>query len=161
MTKAGHVVVGFSVALLLELDPVFAVLGAILPDKDLMWEKPVGKRTLWNAHRGFTHHVYLIPALLLTAALGIFTLEFPYSYILASFCAGYVSHILADAFTPLGVPYTLRYYPRFSLFLFRTGSLVEWMLIFTFACLILYFGQERVVESLSRQQAVVRFFLGE
>ncbi len=55
MTKAGHVAVGLSLALLLKLEPVSTLLGAILPDKDLIWGwGRKGKRTLWNAHRGFT-----------------------------------------------------------------------------------------------------------
>lgn len=163
MTKVGHIVVGLGASLLFKLDPIFTVLGAILPDKDILWGwgKPANRRTLWNAHRGFTHHVYLIPALTLLMVLGAFTLKFPYSYILASFCVGYMSHIFADAFTPLGIPYTSRYYPRLSIPLFKTGSFTEWILISLLAGLMFYFGQERMGELFERQQVVIKSFFGK
>ena len=139
MTKAGHVAVGLSLVLLLKLEPVSTLLGAVLPDKDLVWGRGrKGKRTLWNAHRGFTHHACLIPILAIMGLASPLYLDFPFSYLFLSFCTGYASHLVADALTPLGIPYTSSYYPRLSFPVFKTGSLLEGVvvaLLLTFAVL--------------------------
>lgn len=160
MTKAGHIAVGLSLALLLKLEPLSTLLGAILPDKDLIWGwGRKGKRTLWNAHRGFTHHAYLIPVLAVVGLASPLYLDFPFSHLLLSFCMGYISHLVADALTPLGIPYTSSYYPRLSFPLFKTGSSFEGVVIALLFFFIVLMGQKRFGEVMSIQSKVVSSLL--
>ena len=161
MTKAGHVAVGLSLALLLKLEPVSTLIGAIFPDKDLIWGwGRKGKRTLWNAHRGFTHHAYLIPVLAVAGLSSPLYLDFPFSYLLLSFCMGYISHLVADALTPLGIPYTSSYYPRLSFPIFKTGSFLEGVVVALLFVFIALIGQGRLGEVMDRQSRVINSLLG-
>jgi len=108
-----------------------AVIGSTFPDVDLKFSKLVPdkgkKKTLFNTHRGITHHPI--------AALALFLLwlylekNYPelslYWDFLYGFWVGYTSHLLLDAVTKLGIPIGAGYYPRFSLRLMKTGGLGE------------------------------------
>ncbi len=123
MTTAGHLIVAGLLSYHFSLNPFPAFIGAVLPDKDLLWAKREKEgRTLWNAHRGITHHPLLV------AFLFSFYVLYP-DPLLLSFLAGYVSHLVMDSMTPLGLPYKSSYYPRFSLNIYRTGSVEEFFLI--------------------------------
>ncbi len=123
MTKTGHLIIAGLVSYHLSLNPIPALFGAVLPDKDVIWGWNRKKKTLWNAHRGFTHHLFLIPLLF---ALYYFLYPEP---LFLSFVVGYTSHLVMDAMTPLGLPYRLSYYPRFSLNIYKTGSWKEWVIV--------------------------------
>ncbi len=124
MTTGTHILAGVAVALYFKL-PIFpAVLGSVFPDVDLKKGFPK-KRTLFNAHRGITHHV-AIPAILMFAAF--FFKDVIPSVIfkdILSFSLGYTSHLLLDALTPLGVPVGFSYRQRFSFKLLKSGKLSE------------------------------------
>ena len=123
MTGIGHLIVAGVLSYHFSLNPVFALLGAVLPDKDLVWGwGKRKKRTLLNSHRGITHHFFIVPLL--------FTLYYLYPYPeLLAFAVGYTSHLVMDAMTPLGIPYRLSYYPRFSIPVYKTGSWREWVIV--------------------------------
>lgn len=103
-----------------------AALGALLPDIDHphSW---VGRRVPWLSwplaavlgHRGVTHSLVAI-------ALGLVVLlAGGAGWLTAPIVVGYLSHLVADALTPAGVP-LLWPSPRvFSARLFQTGSLLE------------------------------------
>ncbi|WP_456397958.1 metal-dependent hydrolase [Desulfurobacterium sp.] len=124
MTTGTHVLAGVAIALYFKL-PIFpAVLGSVFPDVDLRKGFPK-KRTLFNAHRGITHHV-AIPVLLVFVSFffrGIIP-SIIFRDIL-SFSLGYASHLLLDALTPLGVPVGFSYRQRFSFKLLKSGKISE------------------------------------
>jgi len=116
MTAGTHVLAAILVAAVFNLPAIPAIVGSVLPDLDLKKGLPFpSKRTLFNSHRGITHHV-AIPALMFLIA--IWAKDFVNSQLsiyLLSFSAGYASHLLLDSLNPLGIPYTHRYYPYFPL----------------------------------------------
>ncbi|WP_457568618.1 metal-dependent hydrolase [Desulfurobacterium sp.] len=124
MTTGTHILAGVAIALYFKLPVLPAVVGSVLPDIDLGKGFP-GKRTLFNAHRGITHHL-LIPAgvLVLAFALKGVVPDILYRDIL-SFAAGYASHLFLDSLTPLGIPVGLSYNRRFSFKLFKSGKMSE------------------------------------
>ena len=138
MTKINHAIVGAGIAIWLKLDPFISIFASLLPDTDLVIAKITGtwnsykEKTLLNAHRGITHHVLLIPLMLVGVSSTYMFLPKLLWYPTASFCVGYIFHLLCDLFTPLGLPYKLSYYPRISLPLFKTGSSLEHVLVGSF-----------------------------
>ena len=103
-----------------------AALGSLLPDIDhpQSW---AGRKmrvvsiplSLLIGHRGLTHSALaIIGGLILLAAMGVGGLAAPV-------VVGYLSHLLADALTPSGVPLLWPNQRRFSLNLCRTGSAME------------------------------------
>lgn len=107
-----------------------AVLGALLPDIDHphSW---AGRKmrvisvplSLVVGHRGITHSLLAVAgavALLTTMGTG---------WMAAPVVIGYLSHLLADALTPSGVPLLWPARRRFTLNLCDTGSVAEWGLV--------------------------------
>lgn len=139
MTKQGHIITALATALVFNFDPLTTMFASILPDKDILIEKSVKptKKTLFNSHRGITHHFFLIP-LFLAISFAIKDINTHY-FFLASFLFGYAIHLLSDIITPLGLPYLLSYYPRISLNLFKTGSKAEYILITLLTIFIAYY----------------------
>ncbi|OMH40568.1 metal-dependent hydrolase [Desulfurobacterium indicum] len=124
MTTGTHILAGVAVALYFKL-PIFpAVFGSVFPDVDLKKGFPK-KRTLFNSHRGITHHV-AIPVIL-TFMLFFFKDVIPSVIFrdVLSFSLGYASHLLLDSLTPLGVPVGFSYRQRFSFKLLKSGKLSE------------------------------------
>jgi len=120
MKRESHIAVGVLTAYALNLPVVPAMVASTLPDIDLK---------LGIKHRTWTHHAILIPLLLIPAILS-------HNPIILSFAVGYVSHLIADAFTPSGIPY-LTFKDRFTLNAFKTGSLTEYFFVFLFAIIVL------------------------
>ncbi|NPB04767.1 MAG: metal-dependent hydrolase [Aquificae bacterium] len=108
-----------------------AVVGALFPDVDLKFSRLVpskgSKKTLWNTHRGFTHHPLAVLILFLLWAYleGAYPEYGFYWDFLYGFWVGYLSHLALDALTKLGIPVGTGYYPRFGLRLMKTGGLGE------------------------------------
>ena len=108
-----------------------AVVGAFFPDIDLKFTyyiPPKGVRTtLWNTHRGITHHPIIVLALFV---LWVF-LEKTYPQwgfywdFLYGFNVGYLSHLVLDTLTHKGIPVGFGYHPRFSFRLMKTGGIGE------------------------------------
>ena len=107
-----------------------AALGALLPDIDhpQSW---AGRKmraisvplSLVVGHRGVTHSAIAVAAgLALLLLLGT-------GWMAAPVVVGYLSHLLADALTPSGVPLLWPSRRRFTLNLCRTGSAVEIALV--------------------------------
>ncbi len=95
------------------------IVGSIVPDIDLALtgfrhERFIDRTLL--SHRGITHHV-LLPVFL--AVLGLVSAE----PVLVAFAVGTAVHIVTDIFSPLGVPYGLKYQKRVRIPLYTTG---EW-----------------------------------
>jgi inner membrane protein len=118
------------------------VIGSVAPDIDLSFGHfipPKGKKkSLLNTHRGITHHPLVV---LILFGLWLFLEKnYPqydfYWQFLYGFAVGYLSHLVLDSFTKLGIPVALGYYPRFSLGLMKTGGTGE---KFFFALLLLAF----------------------
>jgi inner membrane protein len=108
-----------------------AVIGSTFPDIDLSFTyyiPPKGvKTTLFNTHRGITHHPAIVVLLFL---LWVFLMnKYPqykfYWDFLYGFWVGYLSHLVLDAMTKKGIPVGLGYYPRFSFRLMKTGGTGE------------------------------------
>jgi len=139
MTAGTHILAAVVVASSLKLPVLPAALGAVVPDFDLKKGLPFpSKRSLLNSHRGITHHLALIPLLLIVSIVIKDFCSFSIGVYLLSFSVGYISHLLLDVLTPLGVPYKLRYYPRFSLKLLRTGRLGEVFVILLLVGLLVF-----------------------
>ncbi len=107
-----------------------AVLGSMLPDIDHPGSL-VGRKlrvvsvplSLLVGHRGITHSLLAVLACLgLLAVMGL-------GWLAAPVAVGYLSHLLADALTPSGVPLLWPNRRRFTLDLLETGSLTEWGLV--------------------------------
>ena len=103
-----------------------AALGALLPDIDhpQSW---AGRKmrvvsvplSLLIGHRGLTHSALAVAACLVAlAVMGM-------GWLAAPVVVGYLSHLLADALTPSGVPLLWPSRRRFTLNLCRTGSVAE------------------------------------
>ncbi|SNR84580.1 metal-dependent hydrolase [Desulfurobacterium atlanticum] len=135
MTTGTHILAGVIAALYLNLPVLPAVIGSVIPDIDIKNGFPK-KRNLFNTHRGITHHI-AIPVTLI--ALSFYLKETNFSLIyknLLSFSIGYTTHILLDTLTPLGIPYTHKFYPRISLKVFRSNKISE-IIVFLALLLIL------------------------
>ncbi|MGC8815480.1 MAG: metal-dependent hydrolase [bacterium] len=125
MTKRSHILVGFCFGLIFNVNPLLSIVGALIPDIDITWGKYF-RNNFWLSHRGFTHH-FIIPLILLI--LSIFYNKF--SFILLPISVGYFSHLLADLLTINGIPLFFSYYPRISLKLLKTGSFLEYFIVFS------------------------------
>jgi len=146
MTAGTHILGGILLAAVLNLPLLPAAIGSVIPDIDLNKGLPKPwERTLFNSHRGITHHI-LIPIALI--ALSIF-LRDNYSLevgkYLLSFSIGYTSHILLDILNPLGVPFSYKYYPRLSLKFVRSGKVGEIFVILTLVAILIYFVDEKII----------------
>ena len=108
-----------------------AVVGSTFPDIDLKFTTlipPKGKKkSLFTTHRGITHH-----PLVLLALFGLWwylSVHYPqwkfYWDFLYGFWVGYLSHLVLDSITHLGIPVGTGYYPRLSLKLMKTGGVGE------------------------------------
>ena len=143
MTAGTHVLAGIITAALLNLPVLPAVAGSVLPDIDLKKGLPYRqKRTLFNSHRGITHHA-AIPLLLFLAAVWIKDSVNWVSTYLLSFTAGYASHLFLDALTPLGIPYTAGYYPRLTLRLIKSGRSGEIFVILLMVGFLIFLINQR------------------
>lgn len=107
-----------------------AALGALLPDIDHpnSW---AGRKmrvvsvplSLVVGHRGVTHSLVAVAgAIALLAVMGT-------GWMAAPVVIGYLSHLMADALTPSGVPLLWPARRRFTLNLCETGSVVEMGLV--------------------------------
>ncbi len=145
MKGTTHIAGGLVFGLLFNV-PFYAVpltvIGSTFPDIDLKFSSLIPekgkKKTLWSAHRGITHH----PLVVLTLFLLWVYLEntFPeyhfYWQFLYGFWVGYLSHLVLDAITKLGIPVGFGYYPRLSLGIMKTDGVGE---KFFFILLVLAF----------------------
>jgi inner membrane protein len=139
MTFGSHILAGVVFASFFNLPVLPSVLGSILPDVDLKKGLPFpNQRTLFNSHRGITHHI-LIPIVLLFVSITVKDfLNKSLGLNLLSFTVGYFSHLFLDALTPLGIPYSTKYYPRFSFKLFKTGKIGELFVILILIALLIF-----------------------
>ena len=139
MTLGTHLLAAVVLSISFHLPVIPAMVGAALPDIDLKKGLPFRQnRTLFNAHRGITHHLLWAPLLLILSLYVKDFLNYRVGVWLLSFSLGYASHLFLDALTPLGVPYREKYYPRFSFKLFRTGKLGEIFVILILLFLLIY-----------------------
>ena len=140
MTAGTHILGGILLAALFHLPVIPAAFGSVLPDIDLKKGLPKKQnRTLFNSHRGITHHVAIPITLILLSLYFRDNYSYELGRYLLSFSIGYVSHILLDILNPLGVPFTLKYYPRLSLKFVRSGKLGEIFVILTLITILIYF----------------------
>jgi inner membrane protein len=139
MTFGTHVLGALILSSFLNLPVIPAVLGSVIPDIDHgKGLPPPKKRTLLNSHRGMTHHLAIPLALFLISLTVKDFLNERAGIDLLSFSAGYFSHLILDALTPLGIPYKFSYYPRFSLKLLKTGKLGEIFVILIFVIALIF-----------------------
>jgi len=131
MKGATHVVGGLVFAFLFGVPPYAvpaAVVGSTFPDVDLKFSSLIPskgkKKTLLTTHRGITHHPLVVLVLfLLWAYLDENYPQYKFYWdFLYGFWVGYLSHLVLDSFTKLGIPIGFGYYPRFSLKLMKTGG---------------------------------------
>ena len=142
MTTYTHILGGVLASFAMHLPILPGIVGAVVHDADRFLGLPApSKRHLLTTHRGFTHHI-LVPAVLLFLAI---CLKAPWQEYMLAFTAGYASHIVLDALTPLGVPYSFGYYPRLSLKLFKTGGKGEIFVILSLIALLLLLAGGRKV----------------
>ena len=122
MTKGTHMLGGAVSAMLFNLPIIPAVIGSTIPDVDLKLGFPK-RRTLFNAHRGITHHPLICLFLLALPFLTVKSHPLIFRNLL-SLSVGYTSHIILDLLNPLGIP-IFGYSNRLSLKLVRSGRLGE------------------------------------
>jgi inner membrane protein len=133
MTKKSHILIGFSFGLLFNVNPLLSMVGSLIPDIDIIWGRYF-KNNFWFSHRGFTHH-FIIPLVLLFLAAFYENL----SFILLPISIGYFSHLFADLLTINGIPLFFSYYPRISIRLLKTGSIIEYFITFSFFIFTIFF----------------------
>ncbi len=139
MTTGTHVLAGIVLASYLKLPVLPAAVGSIVPDVDLGKGLPFPpKRTLFNSHRGITHHPLIVILLFILSLTVKDFLNGEAGVLILSFTVGYGSHLILDALTPLGIPYKHKYYPRLSLKLFKTGKLGELFVILLLLTALIY-----------------------
>ncbi len=130
MTAITHLTTAIALSLTVGTNPFITSIASIFPDIDKRLGLPPRKsRNLINSHRGITHHP-IFPVLFWIAFFKTG------SEVLLSVAVGYSLHLALDSLTPLGIPYTLSYYPRISLKLIKTGSLWEVIVILFFVLLM-------------------------
>jgi len=139
MTAGTHVIGAIVFASFLNLPLLPSVIGSLLPDIDLKKGLPKFRqnRTLFNSHRGVTHHLFILPFLLILSVYVKDYLNGTIGKYLLSFTVGYASHLFLDALTPLGIPYKFSYYPRLSFKLFKTGKVGEVFVILTLVAFLI------------------------
>lgn len=113
-----------------------AAFGSLLPDIDhpQSW---AGRKlrfisvplSMLVGHRGVTHSAIAVVACL-AAMMTLNT-----GWVVAPVAIGYLSHLMADALTPSGVPLLWPNKRRFTLNLCRTGSMTEMALVAVIAAL--------------------------
>lgn len=139
MTAGTHILAGVVLSSFLNLPLLPAALGSIAPDIDTRLGLPFPpKRTLFNAHRGITHHPAVAGFLFILSIAVKDFLNAKTGIFLLSFTVGYASHLLLDLLTPLGIPYKFKYYPRLSLKLVKTGKLGELFVILMLLTALIY-----------------------
>ncbi len=122
---------------------LLGALGGIAPDKDiLLWGTENRKKSLWG-HRGITHTLFFLAILLVLFYVSVnsaltmlpqnpllVTLHSSLFTLLGAFAVGYLSHLLMDLLTPMGVPLWFPFNSHFaSLKLVKTGSAGEYLLV--------------------------------
>jgi inner membrane protein len=137
MKWTNHIIIASSTTAIIEplLIPA-AALGATAPD----WLETVANKIFsarWQ-HREQTHYL-----LFWIVAVLFFWLIWDFRGILTTFAWGGLTHILADSFTVMGVPFAPHSQNRFHLFggRIRTGDSQEYIFSFTILiiCLIIIF----------------------
>ncbi|HDD70849.1 MAG TPA: metal-dependent hydrolase [Candidatus Woesearchaeota archaeon] len=122
MMGRNHILVNLSAAILLDLslaNTVALILSATFPDKVDFY--------LYLQHRRYSHWWPLYAAgLFLSYYLFGYTDQRVFCWI-GFFCTGCLLHILADFFTPAGIPgISVKYQHRIALF--KTNSLTEYLI---------------------------------
>jgi inner membrane protein len=120
MKRESHILIGGLSAYALNLPLIPAIFGSTLPDIDLK---------LGIQHRTWTHHALIIPLLLILS----WFFHNPY---FTSFAVGYISHLIADTFTPKGIP-VWNFKKRISFNLCSTGSVGEYILVGIFVLMVI------------------------
>ena len=119
------------------------VIGSVIPDMDLTlsgFKHEKFKNRTFLSHRGITHHI-LLPVVI---AIAGFLSAGITKAILIAFTIGVAVHIVTDMFSPLGVPYGLKYQKRIGLPVYTTGSASElvFMVIVSLLILTMFFGKQ-------------------
>lgn len=166
MTRTSHRLIGVGIGILLTtitLNPlafIGAYAGSTFPDVDYKWGFHKGT----FSHRGITHSL-LLGLILFTLGFVVY-IVFPLVGSLGlGFGAGYISHLLADAMSPTGIPSGFSYYPRFRLrTTYKTGTWKEYLisfLIFSFLLGIgvgvVYFNKDFKKDLVNRTQQVISY----
>jgi membrane-bound metal-dependent hydrolase YbcI (DUF457 family) len=135
MERRTHVIFGIFLFVVLwgalKLDLALSALvgiGAVFPDLDY-------KKELNTRHRKLFHNVWILA--LVTTAIVLLVNSFEFA---TAFALGFISHILADALTPMGVYPLYPFRRQRAWFLFKkavitTGSRGEKMFQFVFGAL--------------------------
>lgn len=119
------------------------VIGSVIPDIDLTLtgfkHEKFTERTFLS-HRGITHHISLPVAI---AIAGFFSTGVNKAVLIA-FAIGVAVHVVTDMFSPLGVPYGLKYQKRIRIPVYTTGNPSELMFVAVISLLILtmFFGKQ-------------------
>lgn len=124
MTRQSHIIIGATSAYLIGLPVLPALIGSVLPDIDLKWNKKTRRTGLLFSHRGITHHVILVILVGILAWL----INNPW---FSGLVVGYASHIASDMMTKQGVPYW-KHKDRASFMLFKTGTISEHLFVIVF-----------------------------
>lgn len=129
--------IGLYTALLTNTFCVPAMIGATFPDIDVIWSyrktedgyKPNCKLPSYIRHRGITHHFapYVIIYIL------SFFIHPVYEIIIQSFLLGVLTHLVADALNPAGIP-IWSFKRKWSLKKFKIRSMTEFILL---TCLVI------------------------
>lgn len=109
------------------------LLGAIFPDIDNV-KSTIGKFALigfFFEHRGLFHSLLIAAALSLLLAL--------FTDVYYAFALGYLTHLAADALTPMGVGFLYPFSNKRVRGFIKTGSLLEHILfIILLLCIVIY-----------------------
>ncbi|ELS02723.1 putative membrane-bound metal-dependent hydrolase [Xenococcus sp. PCC 7305] len=116
---------------------VIAGIGGLMPDLDHP-KSALGRRiplvsdtiSALFGHRGITHSLLAVGVMILV--LMSITTKPEYqelNWMVAPLCIGYISHIIGDSLTPSGVPLLYPKKKNYSLKVFKTGSLLEFIIM--------------------------------
>ncbi|MDS0524377.1 metal-dependent hydrolase [Clostridium sp. SHJSY1] len=125
MMKQTHIAVGVAVTISIVVqDPisVLGVIGSVAPD----WDKPLGMK-----HREITHSILAL--VITTAAINNFNKS-----IALTWGISYITHILVDAITIMGVPLFFPIKKKFGIKMLKTGGMGEYVLQFLAVVFIMY-----------------------
>ncbi len=119
------------------------VIGSVIPDIDLTlsgFKHEKFKDRTFLSHRGITHHILLPVAIAIAGFLSTGVNK----AVLIAFAVGVAVHIVTDMFSPLGVPYGLKYQKRVRIPVYTTGNPSEWVFMVAVSLLILtmFFGKQ-------------------
>ncbi len=138
-----HAIFGLALGYIAELPIVYLMLGALLPDMDLILNGAAP-----FTHRGIVH----TPIAALTIALLFFLLTWRKGSSLA-LLIGYISHLFLDTFTPAGIMWLFPLEHTYSLYLFlASGSLGNILISALSIAAILYWVQKTRI-----QQVIVQW----